>query len=180
MKLATVIIASTVAFLSIASITSPVSASSHPHHLRGIHRAIPDPFIALFKEFEHHFNPQLSIPSHKHGISYQHFKPIFKYKHNVSYKSGGGQECGQASWYSLPGRRMANGERMNPGAMAIAHKYLPFGTRVKIIDQNTGNSIVAKVSDRGPFIHGRIADLSPAAAHALGMNGLANICLYKI
>lgn len=71
---------------------------------------------------------------------------------------------------------------MNPAAMTAAHKTLPFGTKLKVIDQLTGNSIVVTINDRGPFIKGRIIDLSKAAASELGFRGRGhtNVCIAQI
>jgi len=60
---------------------------------------------------------------------------------------------------------------MNPSAMTAAHKTLPFGTRVRVTDVSTQRSVVVRINDRGPFIKGRIIDLSTAAAQALGIVG---------
>jgi rare lipoprotein A len=86
------------------------------------------------------------------------------------------RECGIASWYSA-GTRTANGERMNAGGMTAAHKYLPFGTIVKVTDQSSGHSINVRINDRGPFVAGRIIDLTRAAAQRLGLHGLGRVCL---
>jgi rare lipoprotein A len=93
-----------------------------------------------------------------------------------------GNQCGGASWYSLPGQRTANGERMNPNAMTAAHKFLPFGTRVRVVDQNSGKSIQVTINDRGPFVRGRIIDLSRAAATRLGISGAGTgkVCLQQV
>lgn len=72
-------------------------------------------------------------------------------------------------------RHTASGERMNCGAMTAAHRTLPFGTRVTVTAR--GRSVVVRINDRGPFIRGRIIDLSPAAARALRIDGLANVTL---
>src|SRR5215204_990966 len=73
------------------------------------------------------------------------------------------------------GRKTANGERMNPRAMTAAHRTLPFGTRVAVVNQRNGKQIVVRISDRGPFIRGRIIDLTPAGARAIGFSGLAPV-----
>jgi len=85
-------------------------------------------------------------------------------------------ECGIASHYSS-GYQTANGERYNHLGISAAHKYLPFNTRVKVHNQRTGKSIIVRINDRGPFIHGRIIDLSTGAKRAFGMDGLAPVCL---
>lgn len=85
-------------------------------------------------------------------------------------------ECGIASTYSS-GSKTANGERYNHMGISAAHKSLPFGTRVVVRNQRTGRSITVRINDRGPFIAGRIIDLSTGAKNALGMDGLASVCL---
>lgn len=67
------------------------------------------------------------------------------------------------------GRRTASGERFNPGALTMAHKTLPFGTKVRVTNVANKRSVVARVNDRGPTTPGRIADLSTAAASRIGM-----------
>ena len=84
-------------------------------------------------------------------------------------------ETGIASVYSYG--RTANGERVSPGALTAAHKTLPFGTRVRVTHRRTGRSVVVRINDRGPQIRGRVIDLTPAAANALGFDGLATVVL---
>jgi rare lipoprotein A len=84
-------------------------------------------------------------------------------------------QTGIASVYS--GGRTANGERANPHQMTAAHRSLPFGTMVRVTNQHTGRSVVVRINDRGPFIRGRVIDLMPAAAHAIGFSGLAHVTL---
>ncbi|TDR85399.1 rare lipoprotein A [Enterovirga rhinocerotis] len=81
--------------------------------------------------------------------------------------------AGVASWYGprFHGRKTASGERFNQNDMTAAHRTLPFGTRVKVVDETTGRSVVVRINDRGPFAHGRVIDLSKAASEALGMGG---------
>lgn len=90
--------------------------------------------------------------------------------------SGGGS--GIASYYWQP-QRVASGGMFNPNAMTAAHKTLPFGTRVRVTNHNTGRSAVVTINDRGPFVRGRVIDLSRAAAGAVGMigSGLARVSL---
>ena len=90
-----------------------------------------------------------------------------------------GDQCGGASWYSLPGNRTASGDRMNPNAMTAAHKSLPFGTKVRVVDQITGKWVNVTINDRGPFVRGRIIDLSKAAATKLGFRkaGHTKVCI---
>lgn len=84
-------------------------------------------------------------------------------------------QSGVASVYS--GGLTANGEHASPGGLTAAHRSLPFGTLVKVTNDRTGRSVVVRINDRGPFVHGRIIDLMPAAAHAIGFSGLAHVTL---
>jgi rare lipoprotein A len=83
---------------------------------------------------------------------------------------------GIASIYS-GGSRTANGERLNTGAFTAAHRSLPFGTMVKVTNKKNGRSIMVRINDRGPFVRGRVIDITPVAAKALGFSGLADVTL---
>lgn len=78
---------------------------------------------------------------------------------------------GEASWYGpgFYGNRTANGEIYRPGTMTAAHKNLPFGTKVRVTNLNNGRSQIVRINDRGPYVGGRIIDLSETAADALGL-----------
>ena len=80
---------------------------------------------------------------------------------------------GVASWYGpgFHGRTTANGERYDMHAMTAAHKTLKFGTKVKVTNQKNGKSVVVRINDRGPYIRGRVIDLSRSAAAAIDMIG---------
>ena len=80
------------------------------------------------------------------------------------------QSDGKASYYSngLHGRKMSNGERYDCNAFTCAHRTLPFGTRLKITNPRNGKSVIVRLTDRGPFVRGRVVDLSYAAARELG------------
>jgi rare lipoprotein A len=82
-------------------------------------------------------------------------------------------ERGKASWYGpgFHGKRTANGETFNTEAMTAAHKTLPFDTHVHVTNLENGRTVVVRINDRGPFIRGRIIDLSKAAARELEMLG---------
>ena len=80
---------------------------------------------------------------------------------------------GIASVYS--GERTANGEYASASGFTAAHRTLPFGTHVRVTNHQTGRSVVVRINDRGPFVAGRIIDLTPAGARALGMDGLAHV-----
>ncbi|EIM73949.1 septal ring lytic transglycosylase RlpA family protein [Nitratireductor rhodophyticola] len=87
-------------------------------------------------------------------------------------------QCGSASWYALTSMT-ASGERMNPAAMTAAHRTLPFGTKLRVTNKRNGRSVVVRINDRGPFVRGRILDLSKAAAARLGFirAGHTRVCL---
>ncbi|NEO68868.1 MAG: septal ring lytic transglycosylase RlpA family protein, partial [Moorea sp. SIO3H5] len=78
---------------------------------------------------------------------------------------------GIASWYgsAFHGRRTASGERFNQYALTAAHRTLRFGTRVKVTNLRNGRSVIVRINDRGPYIRGRIIDLSRGAARIIGL-----------
>jgi rare lipoprotein A len=84
---------------------------------------------------------------------------------------------GEASWYGpgFHGRRTASGERFDTNAMTAAHRSLPFGTRVRVVNKSNGQSVVVRINDRGPYARGRVIDLSRASAQALGISGIADV-----
>jgi rare lipoprotein A len=86
-------------------------------------------------------------------------------------RGGRDLQRGVASWYGpgFHGRRTANGEKYDMHDMTAAHKTLPFGTRVLVHNPRTGKEVVVRINDRGPFVRGRVIDLSKAAAGALGI-----------
>ncbi|PZV07851.1 MAG: septal ring lytic transglycosylase RlpA family protein [Leptolyngbya sp.] len=88
---------------------------------------------------------------------------------------------GMASWYGpgFHGRRSASGEVFNQNDLTAAHRTLPFGTRVRVTNASTGQSVVVRINDRGPFSHGRVIDLSAAAASNIGLraSGVARVQL---
>ena len=93
-----------------------------------------------------------------------------------SIEADAASQCGKASWYSM-GTKTANGEKMNASALAAAHRSLPFGTRVKVENLSNGRSVVVRINDRGPFIGGRVIDLTRGAAEQIGMikSGVARV-----
>jgi rare lipoprotein A len=93
----------------------------------------------------------------------------------IGAPSSASAQSGIASVYAYSGGRTASGEPVSPSALTAAHRTLPFGTRVQVTDAQTGRSVVVRINDRGPFVAGRIIDLTPAAARALGMSGLARV-----
>ena len=84
-------------------------------------------------------------------------------------------QTGIASVYS--DERTANGEYASASALTAAHRSLPFGTMVEVTNTQTGRAVVVRINDRGPFIRGRVIDLTPAGARAIGSSGLASVRL---
>lgn len=91
-------------------------------------------------------------------------------------------QSGIASVYSTKhGTRTASGKRLNDGALTAAHRTLPFGTQVRVTNKRNGRSVVVTITDRGPFIRGRVIDLTLAGANAIGMGfGLAPVTLQRL
>ena len=84
-------------------------------------------------------------------------------------------QTGIASVYS--DEKTANGEYAHASALTAAHRTLPFGTMVEVTNNETGRSVVVRINDRGPYIRGRVIDLTPAGARAIGSSGLAPVTL---
>ena len=91
---------------------------------------------------------------------------------------------GKASWYGrqFHGRKTASGERYNMNGLTAAHRYLPFGTKLKVTCKQTGKSVIVRVNDRGPFHGNRVLDLSKGAAQQLGLTqrGVGSVKIEKI
>lgn len=85
-------------------------------------------------------------------------------------------QTGMASYYKR-GKRTANGERFNPHGYTAAHRTLAFGTRVLVTNLRNGKSVIVRINDRGPFIRGRVIDLSLGAAKVVGLtaSGVAKV-----
>ena len=89
-------------------------------------------------------------------------------------------QTGAASVYSTEsGSRTASGARLDPGALTAAHRSYPFGSQVRVTNRRNGRSVVVTINDRGPFVRGRIIDVTPAAARALGFSGLAQVTVER-
>jgi rare lipoprotein A len=91
--------------------------------------------------------------------------------------SAGNGQTGIASIYAYGRERTASGQTANPAGLTAAHRSLPFGTRVRVTNRRNGRSVVVRINDRGPFIRGRVIDVTPAAARVLGFSGLAPVAL---
>jgi rare lipoprotein A len=86
-------------------------------------------------------------------------------------------ESGIASVYAYSGSKTASGERANPAGLTAAHRTLAFGTHVRVTNRRNGRSVTVRINDRGPFVRGRVIDVTPAGARALGFSGLAPVKL---
>ena len=91
-------------------------------------------------------------------------------------------ESGIASHYSTSeqGTRTASGRALDDGALTAAHKTLPFGSRVRVTNHANGRSVIVTITDRGPFVRGRVIDLTTAGARALGFSGVARVSVERI
>jgi len=120
-----------------------------------------------------------SYRSHRFHGGRHHAVAGLSHKRHLSDRApardASGLQSGIASIYS--GERTANGEYASAHRLTAAHRSLPFGTMVKVTHRSTGRSVVVRINDRGPFISGRVIDLTPAGAHALGFSGLAPVTL---
>jgi rare lipoprotein A len=90
-------------------------------------------------------------------------------------------QSGVASVYSTrEGLKTASGARLSDGALTAAHRFLPFGSKVRVTNHRNGRSVVVVINDRGPFVRGRIIDLTPAGARALGFSGLTRVTIERM
>jgi rare lipoprotein A len=111
-----------------------------------------------------------------HGRHHSHHASDDSWKDaNAMVHAGTGHSfSGVASFYgNESGSQTASGQRFNQNAMTCAHRSLPFGTKLRV--SHGGRSVVVTVNDRGPFVRGRVLDLSTAAARALGIEGLGQV-----
>ena len=95
----------------------------------------------------------------------------------IAGSSGAMAESGIASVYAYSGTKTASGERANPNGLTAAHRTLAFGTHVRVTNRRNGRSVTVRINDRGPFVRGRVIDITPAAASALGFSGVAPVKL---
>ena len=90
-------------------------------------------------------------------------------------------KSGVASIHSTKeGLKTASGARLSDLALTAAHRSLPFGSKVRVTNRRNGRTIVVTINDRGPFIRGRIIDLTPAGARALGFSGLTQVTVERM
>ena len=111
---------------------------------------------------------EASAKSRKHHAHRAHSSHSWKDANASIPSSGSGSFAGVASFYgNESGSKTASGQRFNQNAMTAAHRSLPFGTKLRVT--HGGQSVVVTINDRGPFIKGRVLDLSTAAARAVGL-----------
>jgi rare lipoprotein A len=138
------------ATLVLGGITEASARSRHHGHIHHISRASDEPSKAENKAESKDWRDANGMAPTGHSFS------------------------GVASFYgNESGSQTASGERFNENAMTCAHRSLPFGTKLRVT--HGGKSVVVKVNDRGPFVRGRVLDLSTAAARALGIEGLGQV-----
>ena len=109
------------------------------------------------------------------GLPFFAFCAVLHWPLNAQAAEKSAIQTGIASIYAYAGSRTASGERAQPRGLTAAHRTLPFGTKVMVINNRNGRSVVVRINDRGPFIKGRVIDVTPAAAQALGFSGLAPV-----
>ena len=86
---------------------------------------------------------------------------------------------GRATWYAQSGRT-ASGEMFDPNRLTAAHRTLPFGTRLRVVNQANGRSVVVRINDRGPSARTSVLNLSRGSARALGITGTGLVALHKL
>ncbi|WP_458758633.1 septal ring lytic transglycosylase RlpA family protein [Afipia sp. TerB] len=108
--------------------------------------------------------------SASHAGSHHHHRKHHHWRNAQASMNSGHTFSGKASYYgNESGSRTASGQRFNQNAMTAAHRTLPFGTKLRVT--HAGRSVVVTINDRGPFIRGRVLDLSKGAARAIGLTG---------
>jgi rare lipoprotein A len=114
-----------------------------------------------------------------HESIHRHVPKMHRTAHQGLHRhpAEGGGSSGIASVYGYSGSRTASGQHASPSGLTAAHRSLPFGTLVRVTNHSNGRSVVVRINDRGPFVHGRVIDVTPAAARALGFSGLAHVSL---
>ena len=166
---ATAILSTTMSFAHSTELRSRARLHYAHHHAvahGALHHQGLEREIARHRGATHHRYAERSLASRTHhgDVADQDHAP-----------GGAGPFSGIASVYS--GGHTANGEYASAGGLTAAHRSLPFGTMVRVTNRNTGRSVVVRINDRGPFVRGRVIDLTPAGARALGFSGLAPVTL---
>jgi len=91
------------------------------------------------------------------------------------FSSAANSQTGIASTYGTSGEKTASGESLSASALTAAHRSLPFGARALVVKKTNGRSVVVRINDRGPYVRGRVIDVTIAAARALGFSDLAHV-----
>lgn len=136
--------------------TATASAKTRHHHPHHSHMALGRHHLHMARRRHH---PHYALRTAQTG---------WRHAHATFGFNTGRVFTGLASYYGS-GRRTASGQRFNPHALTCAHRTLPFGT--KLLVTHDGRSVVVTVNDRGPFVRGRVLDLTTAAARAVGLTG---------
>lgn len=154
-----------IALLIILAIFTSWAAATCSSETRTIAAPITQNYVSIYNNDSNiTANPAESDPAQKQKA---HAALKTYVKHGVASHMG----------HALNGRVQADGTKHNKNAMICAHKTLPFGTNIKVTNKSTGKSVIVKVTDRGPYIKGRVIDLSLAAAREIGMEkeGVAKV-----
>ena len=116
-------------------------------------------------------------PAYKIGNPYQVDGVWYYPSEDFNYS-----ETGIASWYGdeFAGRSTASGETFDPNQITAAHRTLPMPSIVRITNLDNGRALAVRINDRGPFAHGRIIDVTPAAAQKLGFDGIAAVTVHTM
>ena len=124
------------------------------------------------------FSPTRQAALERHQTRPAVSRVVVAKKHDQPFVPRQAPGQGLASYYT-EGTKTASGETFNTAALTAAHPTLPFGTKLRVTNTTTGKSVVVRVNDRGPFIKGRVVDVSYSAAQALGMvnSGTASVKL---
>jgi rare lipoprotein A len=170
-RLRDVLVAGTIAASAVGAAPDLAWAHSHAKQI-GAHRTTSKEVPASEKSEDRDRHRSLraklfSLPHRKPANSPQ--------SHAADTASGESESSGVASIYS--DQQTASGEIMDAAKMTAAHRTLPFGTHVTVVNRSNGRSVVVRINDRGPFVRGRVIDLSPAAGRALNIDGLASVSL---
>jgi rare lipoprotein A len=143
------------ATLLVGGTATEASARSSHHHYRGHHF--------------HHISRASEAHEGSHGDSWRDANAAM-----TPSQGTGHSFSGVASFYgNESGHQTASGQRFNENAMTCAHRSLPFGTKLRVT--HGGRSVIVTVNDRGPFVRGRVLDLSTGAARALGLDGIGQV-----
>jgi rare lipoprotein A len=151
--------------------TSTRLAGAHPHlaSRNGVHHVVSKEVPAVDDRMQRRLVRAKLFASSQQRPANAYRSPTEK------IAPGESETSGIASIYS--DQQTASGEMMDAGKMTAAHRTLPFGTQVTVLNRSNGRSAVVRINDRGPFVYGRVIDLSPAAGRALDIDGLAPVSL---